>query len=198
MRISSYTYDGFNQVRETTDPLGGITTFAYDKNGNLRSVEDARQQLTNHKVTSYTYDELNRLKTRTDQPGRPPEVFAYDPSGNLKSYIYRRGKIADFMYDALDRRICAGFGRVGSDSNCTGTWGLAAYLRRDDPSRSSSDVYSFDTAQWPLSGRRSLHALATAADRVVPCGRSQRYETSARVRRKGRSRPRQSSPASPG
>ncbi len=119
-RVTRYDYDKLNHLTLVTDPNNGITTFLYDRDGNLFFAKDARQQVTNHKATVYVHDGLGRLKTRYDPLSRPPEQFDYEPRGYLKFYQDRRGKKADFEYDGLGRRQCAGFGRISdSQTDCT-------------------------------------------------------------------------------
>jgi YD repeat-containing protein len=59
-------YDALNWLTKVVDPFGNLTTFGSDPNGNLLSVTDARNGLT-----EYAYNTMDRLETRTD-PGRPP------------------------------------------------------------------------------------------------------------------------------
>jgi YD repeat-containing protein len=41
---TTYQYNPLNQLTQITDSLQGVTTFTYDGNGNLKTVQDARQQ----------------------------------------------------------------------------------------------------------------------------------------------------------
>ncbi|HJQ97478.1 MAG TPA: hypothetical protein VJ826_04135 [Candidatus Polarisedimenticolaceae bacterium] len=111
---TTFTYEGGDlvalEVQTITDPGGGVTTFTYDRNGNLKTVEDARQRGTAApKVTQYVYDAMDRLRTRRDPLGRD-ETFLYDENGNLEQYTDRRGLRTDVSYDPLDRPTFAGFG----------------------------------------------------------------------------------------
>ena len=80
-----YTYNGFSEVLQTTDPRGNLTTAAYDSHGNMTQFKDALGNLAtntytstgllstatdplNH-VTTYQYDSLNRQTTVTDPAG---------------------------------------------------------------------------------------------------------------------------------
>jgi RHS repeat-associated protein len=106
---TKYQYNNLNQPTQITDPLQGITTLSYDLNGNLKTVQDARQQGTGNK-TVYTYDNFDHLQTRTDPLTRQESIF--DQLGNLTSFTDRRGKVATYLYDGINRRTFAGFGTL--------------------------------------------------------------------------------------
>ena len=78
--------------------------------GNLKTVQDARQQGTNNK-TVYTYDTFDHLQTRTD-PLTRQESYVIDQLGNLTSFTDRRGKVATYLYDGINRRTFAGYGTL--------------------------------------------------------------------------------------
>jgi RHS repeat-associated protein len=107
-RTSKYEYNNLNQFTKVTDPLGGVTSMTYDGNGNLVTVQDARQQGTNNR-TVYTINNMDRIQTRTDQLLRQ-ESFTYDLNGNLQTATDRRSKVTTYQYDALNRRSFVGYG----------------------------------------------------------------------------------------
>lgn len=142
-RTTTYAYNALNQLTQMKDPLQGITSFTYDTNGNLLSVQDAQQQGTSAK-TSYTYDSMDRVVTRTD-PLLRQESYRYDAAGNVKTAIDRRGKIATYSYDPLNRVNFAGFGTALGTPN----------------TYESSTNYSYDSAN------RLTQAVDTASGTVV-------------------------------
>jgi RHS repeat-associated protein len=107
---TKYQYNNLNQLTQITDPLQGITTIGYDPNGNLQTVQDARQQGTNNK-TVYTYDNFDHLQTRKD-PLTRQEAYVFDQLDNLTSFTDRRGKVATYQYDGINRATFAGYGTL--------------------------------------------------------------------------------------
>ena len=105
-----YQYNPLDRVTQITNPLQGITTLTFDANGNLQTVQDARQQGTNYK-TVYTYDSFDHLQTRTD-PLTRQESYVFDQLGNLTSFTDRRGKVTTNQYDGLGRRTFVGYGTL--------------------------------------------------------------------------------------
>ena len=87
-----------NRLTAATDPLGGVTGFGYDPNGNLLSVTDARNN-----PTTYAYNNMDRLETRTD-PLLKTESYTYDNNGNPTQFSDRKQQPTSSTYDALDRR----------------------------------------------------------------------------------------------
>jgi RHS repeat-associated protein len=84
---------------EVSEPDAIVTRFVYDPNGNLRTVTDARNN-----VTEYTYDRMERVETRKN-PLNAVESFVYDGLGNLLRHTDRKQQQAIFGYDALNRAI---------------------------------------------------------------------------------------------
>jgi len=82
----------------------------YDKNGNLLTLTDARNN-----TTTYTYDNMDRLATRQDAL-LAIESSQYDGKGNLTQFTDRRNKVTTFQYDALDRLSFVGYGTQSGPS----------------------------------------------------------------------------------
>jgi len=113
-RTVKYQYNNLDLVTQVTDPLAGITSLTYDLNGNLLTVQDARQQGTNNK-TIYTYNNMDRLQTATD-PLLRQESFTYDLNGNRQTSTDRRNKVTTFQFDGLNRLHFVGYGTTAGPS----------------------------------------------------------------------------------
>jgi RHS repeat-associated protein len=102
------TYDAAGHLKSVTDPLGHVTTYGYDQDGNLTSRIDARNN-----TTSYTYDVVNRLKTVTD-PLSNTTTYGYDAAGDLTSRTDANTHVTNYAYDLA--------GRMTQKSTPIGTW----------------------------------------------------------------------------
>ena len=113
----SYTYNSDGTIRERNDSAGGITTFTYDRVGNITQ-EEVRVDELRVRVTQYSYDSLNRVAQqrvfvdRSDIFGQEAvgqmslsTSFTYDRNGNLLTSTDARGIQTKFTYDALDRLL---------------------------------------------------------------------------------------------
>ena len=76
----------------------------YEKNGNLLTLTDARNN-----TTTYTYDNMDRPTTRKD-PLLAIESYQYDGNGNRTQFTDRRNKVTTSQYDELDRLTFIGYG----------------------------------------------------------------------------------------
>lgn len=127
------TYNAFGEITQRTDEIGtfaavaaaSVTTFAYDKRGQLiQSIQDVgagRQNL----ASATTYDAFGRTVTTTDaggrvrasaydRAGRTLEItdadnrkttYAYDARGNTISVTDRMNRTTLFRYTAFNREV---------------------------------------------------------------------------------------------
>jgi RHS repeat-associated protein len=87
-----------------TDPLGRVTAYAFDTNGNITSVT----RLSGTPVaitTTYTYEpEFNQLSSFTD-PLNKTTTYGYDSSGNLLSVTNPLSQQTRFTYNAQGQAL---------------------------------------------------------------------------------------------
>jgi RHS repeat-associated protein len=97
---TTYTYEPvFNKVTSITDPLGDVTRFMYDSNGNLLTRTDPKGN-----TTSFTYLAFGQLGRATDPTGAKT-TFAYDSFGNLTIVTDALGNTTTTAYDGISRPI---------------------------------------------------------------------------------------------
>ena len=96
------------------------TVYAYDSSGNLKSVTDA-----NNNVTEYLYDQFNRL-WQVIQPGNVTTVYGYDIHGNLASVTDAEGHVTLYTYDDMGRLVETDSPDTG---NCLYSYDAAGNLR---------------------------------------------------------------------
>ena len=114
-----YKYDGDGRMVKKTFPDGSVATLTYDASGNVMSATNANTTVT------FTYDALNRVTAATDSRFGQTITYAYDngsrrigttdPFGattvaydannRLTSIVNPSGDYAQFVYDALNRRM---------------------------------------------------------------------------------------------
>jgi RHS repeat-associated protein len=118
-RITTFLYDGYGRDTAVQRPMSPLQRTQYDAinrpvafvdgvNANptviaydslfVRSVRDPKGQ-----VYSFTSNALGWMTQRTDPAGRS-DYYQYDPVGDLKRWINRRGDTLSWSYDALRRR----------------------------------------------------------------------------------------------
>ncbi|MEV8021333.1 toxin glutamine deamidase domain-containing protein [Streptomyces sp. NPDC086554] len=105
-RVSSYKYDKFNRVTESTFPGGAVALTEYDAVGNIKSVTDPSGG-----KTTYAYDAADRLASTTSprgnvagaDPAKHTTTYGYDKNGNLTKTVGPTGALTTTEYDSLNR-----------------------------------------------------------------------------------------------
>ncbi|MEU3036536.1 DUF6531 domain-containing protein [Streptomyces griseoaurantiacus] len=94
---TTYGYDPAGNPTTVTDPLGGVTTTAFDAVGNVTKQTDADKR-----ATTYGYDKLDQLTKVTDPDGAVT-TYAYDTVGNLTKRTDANAHATTYGYDAARR-----------------------------------------------------------------------------------------------
>ncbi|MHB1038490.1 MAG: RHS repeat-associated core domain-containing protein, partial [Pirellulales bacterium] len=113
--VTEHQYDGADRLEKLIEPdpdgptgqlLSPVTTYAYDKVGNLRFVTDPRSTVGNPIVTETVYDNLNRPKTRI-MPAvngvSPTYGYTYYATGQLATETDPLQHLTSYEYDAAGR-----------------------------------------------------------------------------------------------
>ncbi|MFE7612307.1 DUF6531 domain-containing protein [Streptomyces celluloflavus] len=94
---TTYGYDPAGNPTKVTDPLGGVTTTAYDAVGKVVERKDA-----DGRTTSYGYDGLDQL-AKVTAPGGAVTAYGHDKLGNLTKRTDANGHVTAYGYDAVHR-----------------------------------------------------------------------------------------------
>ncbi|MFH8290293.1 DUF6531 domain-containing protein [Streptomyces sp. NPDC018059] len=92
-----YGYDPAGNPTKVTDPLGGLTTTAYDALNKVVERKDA-----DGRTTTYGYDDLDQL-TKVTAPGGAVTAYGHDKLGNLTERTDANGHVTVYGYDAVHR-----------------------------------------------------------------------------------------------
>jgi RHS repeat-associated protein len=130
--VTLYSYTPQGLIASQTDPLGHVTTYAYDSQGRLITLTQAKGT-PDESVRHYEYDAAGNLTATTDELGNrtvyiydgynrlirqtgpdpdgagplqaPVTSYAYDSAGNETSITDPTGKVTRFGYDFAGRLI---------------------------------------------------------------------------------------------
>lgn len=100
----TYTYiAGTNLLETETSPLGVVTKYEYDTNGNRTAIiRDLGGPLEN--ATTYTYDSQGNQTSVTDPLGNIT-TYEYDANGNLTKVTDPLGNVATYTYDSRGNKL---------------------------------------------------------------------------------------------
>ena len=96
-QVRTFAYDGVRRKTRQTLPESGTMTYAYNSDGLLSSMTDARSV-----TTTYTYDAGHRLTGRSYSDSTPAVSFTYDTKGTRTQMTDGLGTV-DYTYDTMDR-----------------------------------------------------------------------------------------------
>ena len=98
-----YRYDDLDRLRETQDPLGGLSKQRYDEEGRMFESEDARQVLT-----KLEYDGTSRMIKMIDGNQNATETVYGDAVNALEGFVAKRiypTYSEAYKYDQRDRQV---------------------------------------------------------------------------------------------
>jgi RHS repeat-associated protein len=95
----SATFDALGRLLVDTAGAGQTTTYTYDKNSNILTVQDG-----NSHTTTYTYDALNRQKNQTNALSGVTQ-YVYDPHDKLTSLTDPNGHATTWVRDGFSEAI---------------------------------------------------------------------------------------------
>lgn len=116
--LTSYQYDGFDRLAQTTFPDGSTEAFTYDNNGNMLTLRKRSGVVLTH-----TYDGVNR-QTSVAVPGESTIYFNHDGFGQQTSAT-RGGNQVLTTFDSLGRL------QTTTTNNKTLTYSYDAASRRE-------------------------------------------------------------------
>ena len=101
-RSLARVYNGLGRMQTLADALATPTDFTYDLNGNVDTVKDALNRISDN-----DYDALDRLKTSIVNatgvaPDKATTQFQYDARDNLTTVIDPKGLSTIYGYNGLD------------------------------------------------------------------------------------------------
>ena len=118
-RQTTYTYNGFDQLVNVTDPLLRTTTMEFDSKQRYISTlrpdgtrvgrtYNAQGEIETHfngagVSTRYRYDAMHRIISMIHPGSAGTENFSYDGKGRLYSWQKSDGTVVNYLYDVLDR-----------------------------------------------------------------------------------------------
>ncbi len=113
-------YGNLVQVDEHNSGSTYVTTYEYNGNNNLTKITDALSNIRN-----FTYDGLGRRLTAQDLHASADVTFGswtytYDDSGNLSSVVDPKSQTINYTYDNLNRQLTEDYtGQVGTEVTYT-------------------------------------------------------------------------------
>ena len=96
-RRMSYSFDNLNRKTSKTAGDGGVTTYIYDGNDNIVSMTDPTGV-----IETRSYDVRDRLEV-VNNPVLGASVLVYDEDSNITRITDALGDTTDYTFDAVDR-----------------------------------------------------------------------------------------------
>jgi len=202
---TDYTYDVDGNRTSVKDPLGHITSTAYDERDQAYLLTDATGKTVRYdfdgdgntttmtdessKVTSYAYDGFNRLEQKTFADGST-QSWKYDAAGNTTSYVTTAGNTITQTFDSLNRMLTQSYTSASGPSTITNAYDLLGRVTSTTEGGTSL-TYAYDdlgrnTSFTDQAGRTSTYTYDLDGNRLnseYPTGLTVKrsYDTSDRL-----------------
>jgi YD repeat-containing protein len=164
-QFTTRVFDSFDRCVSSTDAMGNVTKYTYDRNGNLVSmrvdgeVTDEPGGKSNKRLseTRYEYDSLNRLTRRTEMffsidtgapllDGTSSTAFSYAPNGACRSITDDNGNTTHYTYDNRGRCISITDAKQNTVASTYDSNGNILTLTQTDRADAGGTVQTFVTS----------------------------------------------------
>ena len=137
-QLRTRVYSNLNRLAQELGASGQATSFAYDGQGNVTSVDGPLAGSAD--TTSQAYDPLNRLIRVTDPKGGQT-TYGYDGLDQITSVTDPRGLVTSYAYDGLGN-----LGRLTSPDTgvTTNTYDAAGNLLTQTDAQGQVTAYAYD------------------------------------------------------
>ena len=172
---TTYTYDGFDRLMQTTYPDRTAEQYAYNPDGAvLQKAARSGQTITytydalNRRMSktpagesagevTYGYDYLGRLLQAADATSANPYQIGYDTAGRVISYTDQEGRSMQAQYDAVGNRTRLQW-PAGSNgpASYSVTYAYDALNRMTEIDANGSSSTPLAKYQWDALSRRTL------------------------------------------
>ncbi len=122
-------YDDLGRIRLSSGNHGQSIRYAYDPNGNIKTISDAQ-----YRVTTLQYDALDRLITSTD-PSNGITRFEYDAGDRISKVIDARNLSTAYIYDGFGQLWAQTSPDTGSTTFQYNANGQRTLMTRNDGSQ---------------------------------------------------------------
>jgi len=136
-------FDALNRLWKDIGAINQTTTYAYDANGNLTSIDGPLDNITANDVRTYSYDALNRLATMVDPSGSGGGTTTYSYNGldQLAAGQDPRTLVTTYSYDGLNNLNQQASPDTGTTLN---TYDAAGNLLTQTDAKGQLTSYTYD------------------------------------------------------
>jgi RHS repeat-associated protein len=151
----TFGYDLGGRLTTRTEPLGRVTTFAYDDNGNVVRETLDGPGLSGPRVTEHEYDELGRRHTvrRLFEGGVVEDRQVFDGEGRALVEIDALGERTVHTYDGLGRRLTT---TDPTSARTVFTYDPVGNLLTETDARGKTRRFTYDAVNRPITRTDAL------------------------------------------